>query len=213
MKRNNIIKWDKYNERIRSAYDQNPSASYSSVARDLLGDEASHKNIEAFRKHIQRLIKKESSPNIVTETMNRHNMRGNDWSVAWIKEKGISLKVNNRMEEDSKSLEEIRQDFISDMSDYAPKYKKFKYSAPKDPHCLIIDIADLHIGKLATMMESRNEYNTQKALSHAREGVAGILSKSSGFELDEIIFIIGNDVLHTDTTRRTTTSGTPQDTR
>lgn len=212
MKTNKKTKWSKYDERIKEAYDQNPSASYSYVSRELLGDEASHKQIEAFRRYIQRFIKKESSPNIVTETMNRYNMRGNDWSIAWIKEKGISLKVNNRREDDSKSLEEIREEFIQDMDKYAPKYEKFEYSASKDPHCLIIDIADLHIGKLATMMESKNEYNTQKALSHARDGVAGILSKSSGFDLDKIIFIIGNDVLHIDTTKRTTTSGTPQDT-
>ena len=40
----------------------------------------------------------------------------------------------------------------------------------------------------------------------------GILDKASGFQIDKILFIGGNDILHIDTPRRTTTSGTPQDT-
>jgi hypothetical protein len=43
-------------------------------------------------------------------------------------------------------------------------------------------------------------------------GVNGILNKVKGFEVDKIMLIIGNDILHVDTPKNTTTSLTHQDT-
>ena len=53
--------------------------------------------------------------------------------------------------------------------------------------------------------------NTDIAVKRAIEGVEGLLKKASGFDLDKILFVIGNDVLHVDNANKTTTSGTPQD--
>lgn len=39
-----------------------------------------------------------------------------------------------------------------------------------------------------------------------------MINKSKGYNIDRILFIIGNDVLHVDSPKRVTTSGTPQDT-
>lgn len=86
-------------------------------------------------------------------------------------------------------------------------------SIPKeDSHLLIVDPADIHIGKLCDSFEVGEEYNNQIAVKRVKEGVAGIIEKAKGFEIDKILFIIGNDILHVDTPKRTTTSGTPQDT-
>ena len=84
----------------------------------------------------------------------------------------------------------------------------------KDPssNLLVIDPADIHIGKLATSFETGEDYNNQIAVQRVKEGVKGILDKSSGFNIDAILFIAGNDILHIDTPKRTTSAGTPQDT-
>lgn len=82
----------------------------------------------------------------------------------------------------------------------------------KDYHLLIVDPADIHIGKLADSFEVGGDYNSQIAVQRVKEGVQGILDKSKGFCIDKILFIGGNDILHIDTPKRTTTSGTPQDT-
>lgn len=87
-----------------------------------------------------------------------------------------------------------------------------KRDAVKDGHLLVIDPADVHIGKLADSFETGEDYDSQIAVQRVREGVEGILSKSRGFNIDKILFVGGNDILHIDTPRRTTTSGTPQDT-
>ena len=81
-----------------------------------------------------------------------------------------------------------------------------------DEHLLIIDPADIHIGKLADSFETGEDYNNQIAVQRVREGVEGILHKARGFRVDKIMFVGGNDILHIDTPRRMTTSGTPQDT-
>ena len=81
-----------------------------------------------------------------------------------------------------------------------------------DEHLLIIDPADVHIGKLAESFETGEDYNNQIAVQRVREGVEGILYKARGFRVDKILFVGGNDILHIDTPKRTTTSGTPQDT-
>lgn len=208
----NKSKWSVYDSQILNLYQEDPETPWRTAAKKILPEDASLEDIDALRRYIRRRVKKERVPSTVDKAIESHNLGDTKWSVAWIKEKGISLMVKNQDDKDVKSLEEIREEFKDEMERYAPKYEKIDYEQPSSPHCLIIDIADLHIGKLATMMESNNEYNTQKAISHARSGVAGILSKSSGFDLNQIVFIIGNDVLHIDNTKRTTTSGTPQDT-
>lgn len=82
----------------------------------------------------------------------------------------------------------------------------------EEGHLLIVDPADVHIGKIASSFETGEEYNNQIAVQRVREGIRGIISKSKGFNIEKILFIGGNDILHIDTPKRTTTSGTPQDT-
>lgn len=82
----------------------------------------------------------------------------------------------------------------------------------EEPYLLVIDPADVHIGKLAQSFETGEDYNNQIAVQRVKEGVEGILRKTKGFGIDQILFIGGNDILHIDTPKRTTTSGTPQDT-
>ncbi len=77
---------------------------------------------------------------------------------------------------------------------------------------LVIDPADIHIGKLASSFETGEDYDSQIAVKRVKKGVKGILEKSNGFNIDKILFVGGNDILHIDTPKRVTTAGTPQDT-
>jgi hypothetical protein len=56
---------------------------------------------------------------------------------------------------------------------------------------LVIDIADLHIGKLASAFEVGEDYNCQIAVKRAKDGMQGILNKSQGFKIDKILFVAG----------------------
>jgi len=127
----------------------------------------------------------------------------------WYKGKQYSVHVKG---DKAKTYEEIRDEIVASMQDYAPIYPVINRSNIIDGHLLIVDPADIHIGKLATAFETGDSYNVEIAINRVMDGVRGIIQKSQGFNIDQILFVAGNDILHTDSAKRTTTSGTPQDT-
>ncbi|WP_296683196.1 hypothetical protein [Flavobacterium sp.] len=112
----------------------------------------------------------------------------------------------------NKEEESFRDQLIKDLQQYSPSFPKLERIDNNDSYLLVIDPADIHIGKLASAFETGETYNNQIAVQRVLSGVHGILDKVSSFKIDKILFIGGNDILHIDTPKRTTTSGTPQDT-
>jgi hypothetical protein len=112
----------------------------------------------------------------------------------------------------TKTLEDLKQELMRDMSKYSPKFTRIIRPKIKDPHCLVIDPADIHIGKLGSTYETGEDYNNIIAVKRVKECVDKILGFSQNFPIEKIVLIIGNDILHVDTPKRTTTGGTPQDT-
>ena len=132
----------------------------------------------------------------------------------WLKTKDASLFFKNPLHKDEsqKQLEELSKQIIKDLKKFVPVYPEIKRTKEKKDYLLVIDPADIHIGKLADSFETGENYNNQIAVKRVKEGVQGILNKSQGFPIDKILFIGGNDILHIDTPNRQTTGGTPQDT-
>jgi len=137
-----------------------------------------------------------------------------DVKHGWLKTKQASLffKNPNFKVEELNEIQRIKDECIKEVKLYAPKYHAIETIKSEDTHLLVIDIADLHIGKLATAFETGEDYNSQIAVKRAKDGLQGILNKAKGFNIDKVLFVAGNDILHTDNTKRTTTAGTPQDT-
>jgi hypothetical protein len=126
----------------------------------------------------------------------------------WYKGKHFSIHVKG----EQFSMWDFKEQLIKDLQQYAPKYPKIRYPKILDGHLLVVDPADIHIGKLCKAFESGDEYNHKIAIDRVKAGVIGLLQKSAGFPIDQILFIVGNDILHTDNAKSTTTSGTFQDT-
>jgi hypothetical protein len=136
-----------------------------------------------------------------------------DIKHGWVKSKDASLffknpNFNGELDKRNKFQEEL----LESVKEHAPKYKKIKRKKCEDGHLLIIDPADVHIGKLCTVFETGQEYNSQIAVKRCLEGVEGIINKSYGWNIDKIVLVGGNDILHVDNAKNTTTSGTFQDT-
>ena len=93
---------------------------------------------------------------------------------------------------------------------YSPDYEKIKRK--KGNHLLVINPADIHIGKYASALETGEEYDCETAVMRVLEGVQGLVKKAEGFDVDKVLFCIGNDILHTDNVMSSTTRGTFQDT-
>ena len=104
---------------------------------------------------------------------------------------------------------DLLEDIKSLIENHSPKYPKIK--RVKGEHLLVINPADIHIGKLGVALETGEDYNTEIAYNRVLQGVTGLISKAQGFTIDKVLFCVGNDVLHIDNVYNTTTAGTPQD--
>tara|TARA_R110000772_G_scaffold174689_1_gene286538 strand:- start:39 stop:1070 length:1032 start_codon:yes stop_codon:yes gene_type:complete len=134
-----------------------------------------------------------------------------DVKHAWLKSDNASLFVKNPNFQLAKQNNFVKG-LIKQLDNYSPNYKKIKRVKSKDGHLMVVDPADIHIGKLCSRLETGKDYNSQIAVKRVLDGVQGVLNSSQGFNIDKINFIGGNDILHIDTPKRVTTSGTPQDT-
>jgi hypothetical protein len=182
--------------------------SNSKIAKIILGN-VEKTEIDLFRKYIASLRNagtRTASTNLGVDTSNVKHL--------WLKDKEASIFVKNPdyKEQQEKDFEQLSKALLSDLKGYIPKYEPIIYETKKDAHLLVIDPADIHIGKLCSAFEVGETYNNQIAVQRVLQGVRGILQKAKGFDIDQIALIIGNDVLHIDSPKRTTTSGTPQDT-
>ena len=174
----------------------------------------SQEDVRAKRRTISNWLKAkelaEENPGLATEcdisgipldSVKHGWYKGKHWSIAF--------KADT---DEGPSFEEMLRDHIDQVENHSFKYAPIERKINPTGNLLVIDPADIHIGKLASSFETGEEYNNQIAVQRVLEGVDGILSKSAGFNIDQIIFVAGNDVLHVDSPKRVTTSGTPQDT-
>jgi hypothetical protein len=134
-----------------------------------------------------------------------------DIKHGWLKNDKSSMFFTNPLYK-KKEEDKFYNELVSDLQKFSPVFPEIKRTASKEGHLLVIDPADIHVGKLARAFETGEDYNSQIAVKRVLEGVQGILDKTSGFNIDQILFVGGNDILHIDTPKRMTTSGTPQDT-
>lgn len=141
----------------------------------------------------------------------KHGVDSKNVSALWIKDKESSILVRNPELSEDFQLR-FKEELLESIKDHSPNYCTIIREKSKDGHLLVIDPADIHIGKLCEAFETGEDYNSEIAVQRVLEGVKGILEKSNGFNIDKILFIGGNDILHIDTPNRKTTSGTPQDT-
>jgi hypothetical protein len=143
-----------------------------------------------------------------------NNQNPQEVKHGWVKSKEASLFVTNHnyKSPDIVAVENAFTNLLEEFKNYSPKYPTIKREPLTDPHLFVISPADVHIGKLCRAFETGEEYNSQIAVKRVLEGVHGLINKAQGYNIDKVLLIIGNDILHTDTPKRTTTSGTPQDT-
>lgn len=178
----------------------------TAIAREVKQELGLDGKVDQIRKNISKYINRRESSALFDECEQK-GLPFDNVSNYWYKGKHFSIHLKG---DKAPTYDEIREDLIRDLKKYSPKFPKIKRTPCKDGHLLVVDPADIHIGKLARAIEGE-EYNTSMAVKRVKEGVQGILDKSSGWNIDKILFIGGNDILHIDTPGNTTTKGTRQD--
>ena len=108
---------------------------------------------------------------------------------------------------------EVFNTVLSLIEEYAPKYPKIirGIGNTTNQHLLVINPADVHLGKYAHNDETGDGYNKEIAVQRVLDGVQGLIDKAKGFDIDRVLFCIGNDILHIDNVYNSTTKGTRQD--
>lgn len=94
----------------------------------------------------------------------------------------------------------------------ARTYPKIKRNPKQSGYMLEISIPDLHYAKLAWGKETGDaSYDAKLSEQVFEQALDMLISRTSGYAFDEVVFVVGNDLLHADNVQGTTTAGTPQD--
>lgn len=211
-------KWTEFNSQIIALLQGNESMSNHLAAQTILKTNQSKDeslDVASLTQHIRRhraeLLDKNEGIYNATEDLDVPNSKVKH---LWLKNKSASLFVKNPDYVDNveANLSNLKNELIIDLQAYSPKFDKIDRIENEDSYLLVIDPADIHIGKLCSAFETGEDYNNQIAVTRVLDGVKGILQKISSFNIDKILFIGGNDILHVDNPKRTTTAGTSQDT-
>ena len=109
----------------------------------------------------------------IKEEANESGLNDQDIKHGWIKTDKASLFFKNPNFNGSEDKQnDFTKELLKSLKDHAPTYNKIKRKRIKDGHLLVIDPADIHIGKLCTAFESGSDYNSQIAVKRVLEGVA-----------------------------------------
>lgn len=177
--------------------------------RAVVGSDYDFETISRSMPRYERKLDKETEHKGLAKHCEERGIDISDVTLYWDKTKEYSVAV--RLDKNQVTYENLRDEIIEMMDAHSPKYPNIERDFLVDGHLLVIDPADVHIGKLCTAFESGEDYNSHIAVKRVHEGVEGILQKVKGFNIDQIVLIIGNDILHVDSPKNTTTSGTSQD--
>ena len=170
-------------------------------------------NFHNMRLRISKFIKEHELQNESPSLFDECNTVGIDASTvrtAWYK--GKHWSINFKPSDTGPTFEDMYKDHLESLEEHTYNYTPIERKKLDDPHLLVVDPADVHIGKYSTKFGTGSDYDQNIAISRVKDGIDKILDYTSSFEIDKILFIGGNDILHTDNTKRQTTKGTPQDT-
>lgn len=138
---------------------------------------------------------------------------GKHWKRTHKKVQMYAVKVQlERIPEPVKRIDLFVQDVIAACAKVAPVYQPVsrRGKSSDQDYLLEVSIFDHHFGKLSWHPETGENYDLRIARDLYLDATAGLLDKVSDYPVSRILWIAGQDGLHTDNPQGTTTAGTPQ---
>jgi len=188
-------------QQAREALDayRTSNSSKAAAARSLgMQRQTFHNRLEAAVRH--GLCSYDDIVSGVSQAVAAEGLPAENWSIAWLKQDDHSILVYNPDREENTVLQAL-DDTVARVKKHSPSYLPHKFPKLKDPHMLVVNVTDLHFGA----------YGLDESARRLRHVVDDTIARSTGFNIEKIIFIGGSDLLHTDTAHMTTTKGTPVD--
>lgn len=131
----------------------------------------------------------------------------------WIidrREDGTGESLRFVVGDDEQNVTDLIDEACERIADRSPVVAEPRYLGGQN--LLVISPADIHMGKLCEVFETGDPYDLEIAERRTKEGVKGLLEIGQKWGIEAITINTGNDSLHVDNNRGTTTSGTPQST-
>jgi hypothetical protein len=205
-------KWSKYDSEIFELIQT--IDSNTQIAKTILKTKESqlvNTDVDLLKTYIKRYKEKNKG---ILDACSNVGISPESTPMLWLKTKNESVRVTNPLYKAPQefNFETLAKEVIEDLKNYVPKYPQLKREINENKRLFVFDPADIHIGKLCSAFEVGETYNNQIAVQRVLKGCKGILNEIDTTTIDKVLFVIGNDILHIDNTKRTTTSGTPQDT-
>ena len=111
----------------------------------------------------------------------------------------------NRVQDSKDRIDDLRED----MRAFSPVYPVIKRPERRGPaHLYELAVPDVHLGKAAWAMETGGTYNMNIAEGLFRDALRELAALASGFEIEQILLPLGNDLMHVDGLKGTTSRGT-----
>lgn len=138
--------------------------------------------------------------------------RNNIWQV-YSKEDKVQTLYSSRIvvkPRSTVSLDEVKEVFAELDREYEPPiHKPTQYD--KNGKMLEINLADLHLGKLAWVGDAGENYDYKIARDRFFYVINDVLTRTAHYKFNKILFVFSNDFYHFDNLDTTTTSGTRMD--
>lgn len=205
-------KWSKYDSEIFEL--MQTIDSNTQIAKTILKTKESqlvNTDVDLLKTYVKRYKEKNKG---ILDACSNVGISPESTPMLWLKTKNESVRVTNPLYKAPQefNFENLAKEVIQELQNYVPKYPQLKRETNENKRLFVFDPADIHIGKLCSAFEVGETYNNQIAVQRVLKGCKGILNEIDTTTIDKVLFVIGNDILHIDNTKRTTTSGTPQDT-
>jgi len=123
------------------------------------------------------------------------------------------IKVWLKRKLKSFNAEEFKKQIIADIKKHSPRIKVIPRPQKQDDNLLVINLWDIHFGRLCWGDESDGNYDAKIAERLVMECLNGLIEKSNGFSFSKILLTTGQDFLNYDYAKPfpQTTAGTPQE--
>lgn len=175
------------------------------------------RNHATLRRHVELKLRWRDTPEHIAEAARAGGIADpadlrHFWKIAKGEDgNGFSLFVKNPQSGEEIDFRALIEETVAEIRDFVPPALPAR-PPPQGEHLAVIDPADVHFNKLAVATETGYTYDRDVATHRVIEGTRGILETIRPMGVDRILFVLGNDALHIDTAKKTTTSGTLQDT-
>jgi len=126
--------------------------------------------------------------------------------------KNFQTKLHLQRKEGAFEFKEIQENFVKWAINHAPKVdpKAYDHSEHEESNMLEINIADLHLGKIAWSKESGDNFNLKIACDVFKDAVVKLIEKAKPIGFSKIILSTSGDFFNAELKPSTTTKGTPQ---